>query len=224
MPLHAASFDEWWTRALRARRPAGAEAGGAARGGRARDPRARAGGDAAPTRPPDGLELPGRHPAGLRRSRRHAGRVSGGGGIRTPGARSPGQRFSRPPHSTALPPLRRAGRLAPPSVSQFARSGRCSGRGARPCSARCRAGSVGAGHAVVADDDQVRALCWAVSISASAGSPRTAGSLRLHAQPGGRGAASESTPSTSTSGPTSHCAPSGPHLPLHLRGDRRDRR
>ena len=30
------------------------------------------------------------------------------------------------------------------------------GRGGRSCSARCRAGSDGAGHALVADDDQVR--------------------------------------------------------------------
>src|SRR5207244_75304 len=35
------------------------------------------------------------------------GSTSGRGGIRTPGRRCRRQRFSRPPHSTALPPFRR---------------------------------------------------------------------------------------------------------------------
>src|SRR5262245_7192812 len=38
---------------------------------------------------------------------------SGGGGIRTLGPATAGQRFSRPPHSTALPPLRAGPRDAP---------------------------------------------------------------------------------------------------------------
>ena len=48
---------------------------------------------------------PGRSRA-RRPSDRYDGCCSGGGGIRTHGPGEPGQRFSRPPHSTTLPPLR----------------------------------------------------------------------------------------------------------------------
>ncbi len=58
------------------------------------------------------------------------GSFSGGRGIRTPGPDSPGQRFSRPPHSTTLPFLRRKNnkyftfRKTEPSKSVFKTSHR----------------------------------------------------------------------------------------------------
>jgi hypothetical protein len=73
------------------------------------------------------------------RRRRQAMRIrSGGGGIRTPEPAHAGQRFSRPPHSTALPPLR-----AQREASQCGRSAHCRARGATPCSARFPTGSAG---------------------------------------------------------------------------------
>jgi hypothetical protein len=42
-------------------------------------------------------------------------RAYGGGGIRTHGPAFTGQRFSRAPHSTSLPPLHAAGRVAGPA-------------------------------------------------------------------------------------------------------------
>src|SRR5580698_4977318 len=53
----------------------------------------------------DGGFFPDRAPAVRTRAHRSAGRSYGGGGIRTHETPCEAQRLSRPPHSTALPPL-----------------------------------------------------------------------------------------------------------------------